>query len=1015
MVRPFRFTAPALRSTALVRPRLLRILHGRWEHRVAVVIGGAGLGKTTLLVQAMVENQLAPHGKDVWLALDHSDADGGLGDDLLRALDRRVPLGGATAAAVAEAVWSRSPLPVCLLLDDCHLLPAGSSGHGLLVELVGLLPANGHLVIATRTDPQLPLARLATTGELQRVTASQLRFDQAELDELAERHGLEPAELVTSGGWPAMAELTASAGRGMAGDYLWQEVIEPLGRDRRRILAALVDLGGGDDALISAALDQAVSLSRALDGVPLVAVDDAGWHQPHALWRPMARLRLADAERPTVLRRAVRHHIDSGRFGEAFALLAAAGLWDEAPGLLRASCLLVTRHPPADLLRRWVASCPDEVVAGPWGQLALGVLAELERPDQAVGPLQAAIAGFREDGDLDAELGAITHLGRAAWWTRDFEVLASLHRRISELKSTGHPVAAGLAAVSRAVFADLNGDDAAILDAFAKHVPGQLGPAWDPMVDWLRAAAHYGLGDPTAALAITGRLLAEVDDQIFRVTVDALNGSARWRLGLGFDELDDMGARLDDMAATGVLHNVTLGAADLSRAFSHVGDVEQARTYLDRVGSQEHDDRLVAAVRVGLAEASLLLAEGDEEGASRVLRAAVERFGLDRSSARRAWRDTLGFTYILLPETRPAWSETALTGCWAHSRELAAAVVALREGDERAAVSVDVTDLDAVRARLHHRFAAELAVGLDRVGRAAGADLLDRLGQPGRSVLRTLAASGPARRASGAKTLLAAVPAPPQVTVEIGVLGPMVLRRDGQLIDDPALRRERVRALLAYLISRRTVTRAEIVATLWPDLDDRAGSNNLRVTTNHLLRALEPWRGDGEPAYFLRSQGQQLRLVSDPMLRVDVDEFDRHLTDADAAERDGVPSIALDAYLAAIRLWRGGLHSDGPDVEWLDLDRERVSVRHRGAVQRAAQLVLGRGDLDHAEELAGQAIELDPWAEPAHGVLVAAALARGDRTAARRALDRSLAATADLGVEPSDETRRLARRCGGAA
>jgi DNA-binding SARP family transcriptional activator len=59
-------------------------------------------------------------------------------------------------------------------------------------------------------------------------------------------------------------------------------------------------------------------------------------------------------------------------------------------------------------------------------------------------------------------------------------------------------------------------------------------------------------------------------------------------------------------------------------------------------------------------------------------------------------------------------------------------------------------------------------------------------------------------------------------------------------------------------------------------------------------------------------------------------------------------------------------------------------------------------------------VAADPWAEDAHGVLVAAALARGDRSAARRALDRSLGALADLGVDPSPRTQSLRRRVRGA-
>ena len=53
MPRSFRFVPPDPRDDLLTRPRLLRALLGRWHHRVTCCIGGPGLGKTTLLAQAM--------------------------------------------------------------------------------------------------------------------------------------------------------------------------------------------------------------------------------------------------------------------------------------------------------------------------------------------------------------------------------------------------------------------------------------------------------------------------------------------------------------------------------------------------------------------------------------------------------------------------------------------------------------------------------------------------------------------------------------------------------------------------------------------------------------------------------------------------------------------------------------------------------------------------------------------------------------------------------------------------
>jgi DNA-binding SARP family transcriptional activator len=399
-----------------------------------------------------------------------------------------------------------------------------------------------------------------------------------------------------------------------------------------------------------------------------------------------------------------------------------------------------------------------------------------------------------------------------------------------------------------------------------------------------------------------------------------------------------------------------------------------------------------------------------------VLRGAIERYGLDRGAQRRIWRGPLALTYVLLPEAREHWDDVGPTDGLVLPLRLCASVVAARSGrqlDELRAL--ELPDLQIVRATLHHRFAADLAVGLTAAGRPEGPALLDVLGGPGREVVRALAESG-RDQAKRARSLLAAVPGPPPAVSSLAVLGPLDLRRDGHdgpEVTDPDLRRERVRTLLAFLVGHRVTTRADVTAALWPDLDERSAANNLRVTLNYLLRALEPWRPAGEPAYLVRMDGQRITLVVGDELRIDVDVFDQHLDAAARAEADGTPSLALEHYLAAVDLYRGPLHVDIPDASWIDLDRERYRTRFVGTAVRAGQLLLGRGDpgdLDHAEATARRALDADRWAEDAYAVLTAAALARGDRSAAQRHLDRGLAALAELGVEPSDATRQLRRR-----
>jgi LuxR family maltose regulon positive regulatory protein len=208
--------------------------------------------------------------------------------------------------------------------------------------------------------------------------------------------------------------------------------------------------------------------------------------------------------------------------------------------------------------------------------------------------------------------------------------------------------------------------------------------------------------------------------------------------------------------------------------------------------------------------------------------------------------------------------------------------------------------------------------------------------------------------------------------------------------------------------------RAAIMTALWPDLDERAASNNLAVTVNYVLHALEPSRAAGEPAYLVRLDGQSVWLVSGRHLRIDTDQFDHHLAEAARAEADGTPSLALEHNLDAVELYRGDLFADVPEAEWMVLEREHYRARFVSAATRAGQLLLGRGDTEQAEVVARRALAVDPWAEEAYAVLVAAAVAHGDRSGAHRLLERCITALADLGVEPSEATRQLRRRVRGA-
>jgi LuxR family transcriptional regulator, maltose regulon positive regulatory protein len=1004
---------------------------------VTSVVGGPGMGKTTLLAQAVAENRLAPRGEDFWIGLEEGDADGlALARDVLAAVTTAggelAP--GATGGApdevpdpgtVADAVWRRAPAPLCLVVDDAQVLPPGSPGATWLIALIEALPANGHVLLASRWSPAVPLARLATQGALLGLAEDDLRFTDDELAEFAAGRGLAIERLDDAAGWPAMAELAASVGRDMAGDYLWEAVLEPLGPERRHVLAVLTDLGGADDGLAAAALGTPGDLAGALDGVPLVARGADGWRVPHALWRGVPALALVDDERASIRRRAVDHLVGRNRYDAAMTLAREAGLVDVVPQVLRAACLGAHR-PPGRQLDRWLADLPEDARDSPGAALAAAVRAAVLAPAEATEPLRTAIRRCREVGDPDGEVSALALLGEVAWWRGDGGLLAEVLPRLAALGAEGHPLARAVSGLGEAVIADIVGGDDDVLAKLDAIERGVFDDAWESMAGWLRATTLAGGGQANEALAVIDAMPPSPDPAL-QLTIEGARLQARWSLG----EIDAVVTAVPPIIgrfeAAGVVQFELVSAAEAAFVAAWVGDVEQARDLVARVRRKEGDTDFGQAARLALAEAAMLVTAGDEPAATDLLERAIAIHGLESGINRRVWRRGLALTYVLVPSARDRWEAAELRGHVAEARTLARAVVALREGAgcagtgvpsagklHRALREVDLSDMARVRAGLHHRFAFELALGLEAAGRSEGAALLEALGPGGREAMRAEAATR-TNRARHARSLLAAVPAPPTDRTEIAVLGPLAVARNGEPVTDGDVRRERVRALLAFLVGHRTTSRAAIMAALWPDLGERPAANNLRVTMTYLLRVLEPWRSTGEPAYHVRVDGQSVRLITSDWLSIDADRFDDHVDAAAKAEADGTPSLALEHNLAAVALYRGQAYEGVADADWIALERERFRGRFVAAATRAGELLVARGDVNDAERVAGRAIEVDPWAEDAYAVLVSVALARGDRAAARRTLDRALTALADLDVEPSQETHRLRRRIEGEA
>ena len=210
---------PRALDVEILRLRLVRLLEGRWDRPVTLLVAGPGFGKTTVLAQAVRANQVAPRGIDVWVSCQAAYEDPVcFATALLDAMsvDGRARGSGRLAAPgpreIVDALIRRAPLEACLLLDDVHEISPGSPGAALLSEVTRTLPATAHLVLSGREAPGVPLARRAAAGEVIRIGGEELAFTDVEVRALARRLGQDARIAHPLHGWPAMVRLSLAAG-----------------------------------------------------------------------------------------------------------------------------------------------------------------------------------------------------------------------------------------------------------------------------------------------------------------------------------------------------------------------------------------------------------------------------------------------------------------------------------------------------------------------------------------------------------------------------------------------------------------------------------------------------------------------------------------------------------------------------------------------------------------------------------------------------------------------------------
>jgi len=601
--------APPRRHGLIARSRLTDRLSRAAESKLTLVSAPPGFGKTTLVADWVASR--GPHTGTAWLSLDSTDNDpASFWTHVVAALQTAAPNVGDGAmsaflspqpdlgAALHTLLNDLAALPrdLVLVLDDFHVIDAREV-HEQMALVLDHLPARVHLVIATRSDPALPLARLRVRGELVEIRAADLRFTADEA--AAYLNGVMGLELTAADvaalesrteGWIAALQLAAVSLQGrddvasfiasFSGDdryvvdYLMDEVLARQPEEVRsfllqtaileRMTGPLCDAvtGRGDGRAILERLDRGNLFLVALD-------DQRRWYRYHHLFADVLRARLLDEDAesvPSLHRRAGDWFERNGEWAEAIRHALAAADHARAAHLIEIASPEMRQVRAEMTLRRWLEALP---------------VALLE-----VRPVLAATLA-----------GALMQTGEFA--------------RVDAL----------LSAAERSLEPDRAATTVIADESERRRLPGTLG--------MLRAGYARITGDLSGTIAIASRALDVVapDDHLSRGGAAALLGLAHWETGDLDAAYQSFADGMASLEAAGHISDVVGGQvtlADIRIAQGRLGAALQAygRGLGIALGQAGPPLRGAADMHVGISD--VLRERNDLAGAAERLAASRE-------------------------------------------------------------------------------------------------------------------------------------------------------------------------------------------------------------------------------------------------------------------------------------------------------------------------------------------------------------------------------------------------------
>ena len=629
---------PRLRKSLVTRSRLVERLNDGLDKKLTLIAAPAGFGKTTLLSEWIPQSPRCV----TWLSLDGDDNDpikfwsyfikslqglrAGLGETAFSLLQspQMLPIHSILTTLINDI--DTFPDEYCIVLDDYHFIESQAIHEGLTF-LIDHQPENMHMIITTRIDPPLPLARLRARNRLTELRANDLRFT-AEETAIFLNHAmgltLSTEEVVAleerTEGWIAGLQIAALSMQGQEDvsefvrkfsgshrhilGYLANEVIDrqPMGTLNfllktsilERLCGPLCDAVTGD----SGGQDILEELEDAnLFIIPLD--DESRWYRYHRLFAEVlqARLRQKPPEEPAVLhRRASMWFEQGGMIDDSIQHALTAPDAERAADLVeKFSVPMMIQRSEVLLIRAWLEQLPEDLVrtrprlilTHAWTLILTGHIQALEQW-LATTSIDIALSEANRQDSIFAELTLI-RATLARFQRQDARSLELAQQALSLLKHDVSGLQAG-----------------ALYTIGVAHLhQGEINPARQAFLDVVRLGEAKGgpymvmsalqelseLQIKQAQLSQAAQTCQEAIEMASRLNWRALPaaGLAQIYLGQVLYERNELAAAIQQLTegVNLILSSIeqfilARGFATLSRAQMAVGDFEGASATLQR-------------------------------------------------------------------------------------------------------------------------------------------------------------------------------------------------------------------------------------------------------------------------------------------------------------------------------------------------------------------------------------------------------------------------------------------------